>query len=84
MNPKAETFLLNEMIKGWFVGNFEPTVVDTIAGSEKPTLINAKKNQDLNLTSFTTTVLQGDIWAFNVDSITDIKKVTIAFRFNKQ
>lgn len=29
MNPKAETFLLNEMIKGWFVGNFEPTVFKT-------------------------------------------------------
>lgn len=29
MNPKAETFSLSDMIKGWFVGNFEPTVFKT-------------------------------------------------------
>ena len=29
MNPKAETFNLHDMIKGWFVGNFEPTVLRT-------------------------------------------------------
>jgi len=65
-------------------GNFAPTVDDTIAGSEKPTLFNTQKNQDLTLTSFSTTVLEGDIWAFNVDSASDVNKVTIAFRFNKQ
>lgn len=63
--------------------NFTPTVADTIAGSEKPTLVNAQKNQDLSLTSFSTTVAQGDIWAFNVDSVASVKKITIAFRFNK-
>jgi len=65
-------------------GNFEPTLADTIAGSEKPTLAGAKKNQDLSFTSFSATVLEGDIWAFNVDSVADIKKVTIAFRFIRQ
>ncbi len=64
-------------------GNFAPTIADTIAGSERPTLVAAQKNQDLSLTSFQTTVLEGDIWAFNIDSISSIKKVTIAFRFNK-
>ena len=29
MSRKAETFLLDDMIKGWFVGNFEPTVYKT-------------------------------------------------------
>jgi anti-sigma factor ChrR (cupin superfamily) len=29
MNKKAEIFLLTDMIKGWFVGNFEPTVFRT-------------------------------------------------------
>lgn len=64
-------------------GNFAPTIADSISGSEKPTLASAQKNQDLSLTSFVTTVAAGDIWAFNVESVTDVKKVTIAFRFNK-
>jgi len=64
--------------------NFAPTVADTIAGTEKPTLSGAQKNQNLNLVTFSTVVLKGDIWAFNVDSVLDITKVTIAFRFNKQ
>ncbi len=29
MSNKAETFSLQDMIKGWFVGNFEPTVFKT-------------------------------------------------------
>lgn len=65
-------------------GNYEPTVADTIAGTEKPTLAASKKNQDLTLTTFATTVTAGDIWAFNVDSVSAVKKVTIAFRFKKQ
>lgn len=64
-------------------GNFQPTIADTIAGTEKPTLVSSQKNQDLSLTSFSVTVLKGDIWALNVDSISEIKKVTIAFRFDK-
>lgn len=65
-------------------GNFAPTVDDTITGTEKPTLAAAQKNQDLTLTTFSTTVTAGDIWAFNVDSVSAVKKVTIAFRFKKQ
>lgn len=29
MKKKAEIFSLNDMIKGWFVGNFQPTVYST-------------------------------------------------------
>jgi hypothetical protein len=64
--------------------NFPPVVGDTIAGSEKPTLSSAQKNQDLSLGSFSTTVTAGDIWAFNVDSATTVTRVTIAFNFNKR
>jgi len=63
--------------------NFPPTVADTIAGSEKPTLSSAIKNQDLTLSSFTTAVAKGDIWAFNVDSASEVTRVTVSFRFNK-
>lgn len=31
MSLKAETFFLQDMVKGWFVGNFEPTAFKTNA-----------------------------------------------------
>lgn len=57
--------------------NFPPTVDDTIAGSEKPTLATAQKNQDLNLTTWTKAVAIRDILAFNVDSVTTVTRVTL-------
>ena len=62
---------------------FPPTVADTIAGTEKPTLATAQKNQDLSLTTWTTSVAAGDIIAFNVDSITTVQRVTVAIRGKK-
>jgi hypothetical protein len=56
---------------------FPPTVLDSIAGSEKPTLTSANKNQDLNLTTWTTAITAGDIIRFNVDSATTITKATL-------
>jgi len=53
--------------------NFPPTVADTIAGSEKPTLSSARTNSDLSLTTWTTTVSKGDVFFFNIDSVSDIK-----------
>jgi hypothetical protein len=63
--------------------NFPPTVADTIAGSEKPTLSTAQKNQDLALGTWTTTVTKGDIIAFNVDSITTVERVLVSIRVRK-
>jgi hypothetical protein len=63
--------------------NFPPTVADTIAGSEKPTLSSAQKNQDLTLTTWTTSVAAGDILAFNVDSVATVTRVTISIRAEK-
>ena len=63
--------------------NFPPTVADTIAGSEKPTLASVQKNQDLTLTTWTTAVAAGDILAFNVDSATTITRVTLSLKVTK-
>lgn len=63
--------------------NFPPTVADTIAGTEKPTLSSVQKNQDLTLTTWTTTVTRGDIIAFNVDSATTVERVTVSIRVRK-
>ncbi|MGH7342422.1 MAG: hypothetical protein ACREKH_18195 [Candidatus Rokuibacteriota bacterium] len=63
--------------------NFPPTVADTIAGSEKPTISSALKGQDLALSTWTTAVTRGDIIRFNVDSITTCQRVTISIRVTK-
>ncbi len=60
--------------------NYPPTVGDTIAGSEKPTLSSTVKNQDLSLSTWTTAVSTGDTLVFNVDSATTVGKVTVVLR----
>jgi len=57
--------------------NFPPTVADTIAGSEKPTLSSAQKNQDLTLTTWTTSIAAGDVLGFKVDSVSTVNRVTL-------
>ena len=60
--------------------NYPPTVADTIAGSEKPTLSSQIKNQDNALTTWTTSVSAGDIIAFNVDSASTVTKITLSIK----
>jgi len=62
---------------------FPPTVGDTIAGTEKPTLSNVAKNQDTSLTSFNTAISAGNIWRINVDSATTVTRVTIVFAYTR-
>ncbi len=53
----------------------------SIAGTEKPTLSSAQGNQDFSLTSWTTKILvPNNILEFVVDSVTDVKRVTIMHR----
>ena len=63
--------------------NFPPTVADTIAGSEKPTLSSVQKNQDLTLTTWTTALAKGDVLAFNVDSATTVTRVLVSLRVTR-
>jgi len=60
--------------------NYPPTVADTIAGTEKPTLSSATKNRDTSLTSWTTAITAGDILGFNVDSAATVTKVTLSIK----
>ena len=55
--------------------NIPPTVADTITGTQKPTLSSVQNNQDLALGSWTTAVAKGDVWAYNVDSVTTVQRV---------
>ena len=60
-----------------------PTVANTIAGSEKPTLSSQQNNSDNVLTTWTTTVTAGDIIGFNVDSVSTITKATLVIKIRK-
>lgn len=57
--------------------NFPPTVLDSITGTEKPTLSAIDKNSDTNLTTWITTISAGDVVRFNVDSVSTVTKVTL-------
>jgi hypothetical protein len=57
--------------------NFPPTVADTIAGVEKPTLVAAQKNQDLSLATWTFAIPAGSILAFNIDSCVTIRQFSL-------
>lgn len=58
--------------------NYPPTVADTIAGTEKPTLSSAAKNQDTSLSTWTTSLTAGDWIRFNVDSASTVTRVALA------
>ena len=60
--------------------NFPPTVADTIAGSEKPTLSSVQKNQDTSLSTWTTAITAGDVLGFNIDSVTSCTWITLTLR----
>lgn len=63
--------------------NYPPTVADTITGTEKPTLSGAIKNQDLTLSSWTTSCERGSTLRYNVDSVATVTRVTVILRVKK-
>jgi hypothetical protein len=63
--------------------NYPPTIADTIAGSQKPTLSSAVKNQNNALSAWTTSVNAGDFIGFNVDSASAVTKVNLSIKINK-
>jgi len=65
------------------IGNYPPTVTDTITGSAKPTLSSAVSASSSTLTGWTTSITSGDVFRFNVDSISDIKMFTLELHYTK-
>jgi len=63
--------------------NYPPTVANTITGTEKPTITASNKGQDLGLTTWTTLVSAGDVLRFNVESVSNIQRVTLVLQGNK-
>ena len=60
--------------------NYPPTVLDTIAGTEKPTLSSQTSNSDTNLTTWSKLVTSGDAIRFNVDSVATVTRVNLIIK----
>ncbi|RTL20768.1 MAG: hypothetical protein EKK55_17435 [Rhodocyclaceae bacterium] len=60
--------------KGTYAGF--PTTA-SIAGTEKPTLSAAQKNQDTGLTTWTTALAADDVLEYVVDSAATVQRVTV-------
>lgn len=58
--------------------NFPPTVADSICSAAKPTITSGDKYTDSTLTGWTTTINANDILAFNIDSVTNLIKLTVS------
>jgi hypothetical protein len=60
-----------------------PTASDTIAGSEKPTLVSQTQNSDINLDTWTTRFNAGDTFAINIQSVSTITNAVLTLKFLK-
>lgn len=60
--------------------SFPPTVSDTIAGTEKPTLSGEQAAQDLSLSTWDADLDAGDVIAINIDSISLVEQATLTLR----
>lgn len=67
----------------WKATGVIPTVADTIAGSEKPTLTAQQLNSDTALTTWTTSVAVGDVLGFSIDSVTTCTRLTVEVRIQE-
>lgn len=55
----------------------------SLAGTEKPTLSSASSNSDLALSTWTTSLVTGDIIEFIVDSASTLTRATVTILVNK-
>jgi len=63
--------------------NFPPSDSDSICDGNEPAISDSDKYQDSELTNWTKTIDAGDILAFNVDSCSNITRVTIVLKVKK-
>ena len=57
--------------------NFPPDNSDSITSAAPPTLTTATKSEDSTLTGWTTSLSEGDILRFNVDSASTVTRLTV-------
>lgn len=64
----------------WKAAGSIPTNSNSIAGTEKPTLSAQQLNSDTNLTTWTTAVTAGDVFAFELESVATCTRLTCEVR----
>jgi hypothetical protein len=64
-------------------GGTHPVSGDKITSTTPPTISSAVKSQDSTLTSWTTSISADDVLAFNVDSASTVKRLTLALKVKK-
>lgn len=72
------------VIDVWKANNAVPTVGNTITASAKPTLTADQQEQSSTLTGWTTSVSAGDVFAFNIDSVSTMTRLTLNLRIRKK
>lgn len=63
--------------------NYPPTDADSITASAEPEISGGDKSQDTTLTGWTTTISAGTILRYNVDSVADVTRVTVALKVRR-
>lgn len=66
--------------------NFPPTDADSITASAVPSIVaspDTNKSQDSTLSGWTTSISAGDILRFNVDSNTNVQRLTLSLKVTK-
>jgi hypothetical protein len=64
----------------WKLAGAIPTNVDSIAGTEKPTLTAQQLASDAALTTWATPVAVGDVFGFEIESVTTCTRLTVGVR----
>src|SRR6266481_9746613 len=59
-------------------GSLFPAGFASIAGSDKPTLASAQKNENLNVTGWSGQLHAGDILGFNLDSVATLTRLNLS------
>lgn len=57
---------------------YPPTIADSIVASDPPTITTDDHSQDATLTGWTTQIVAGSTLRFNINSVTDITRLTLA------
>ena len=60
--------------------NFNPTIADTITASAKPAISSNIKGQSSTLTGWTTIIPAGSVLRVNVDSCTNLRRISLSLK----
>ncbi len=65
------------------LAGFPPTIANSITGGHPATITLDQDSEDTVLTDWDKTVNEDDIFAFNVDSVSTIQRVTISLKIQR-